>query len=688
MNAPKAKRVSHPLEMHGDIRQDDYYWLRDRTNPEVIAYLEAENEYYEEVMRPLAPLSEQLFSEMTARIPESEQQVPVQDGPYFYYTRLEKELQYPIFARKRVSARADLPSAPEEVVLDQNTLAQDGEYLSVSVQRVSPDHSHLAYLENRDGSDQFTLFVKNLRTGELLPDRIDGVFIYGSLEWDGTGEYLFYITVDESQRPFRLWRHRLGDTGPDALLFEESDITFSIHIGKSSSGAYLFMKSASKITDEVHYLPADRPTAEWTMFDARRSGIQYDVEHWNDDFLILTNEGAINFRLMHCSVDHREPTSRKNLFPYDENRFLQAVQPFASGVIVEGRQDGLTQIWLYQDDQLTMLSWQEPLFNVTLGHNLSYATQEVLLQYESLLTPKTTLSLDLSSGAIKTLQVTPVAGDYDPLHYCQERLWAKADDGVSVPMLVVYRKGALDHGPAPLFLNGYGSYGANSDPHFDPYRLPLLDRGIVVVVAQIRGGSEMGRHWYEDGKLLQKRNTFTDFVACARDLIARNYTVPHLQAARGGSAGGLLVGAVANLAGELFQVIAPAVPFVDVVTTMLDASIPLTSMEWDEWGNPEDAEYYHYMKSYSPYDNVEAKAYPHLFVTTGLNDPRVAYWEPAKWVARLRATKTDDHTLVLKTNMGAGHFGASGRFNRLKELAGSYAFLLDKLGVSSVATKS
>ncbi|EPZ45239.1 S9 family peptidase [Alicyclobacillus acidoterrestris] len=681
MQPPKAKRIPHPHVLHDHVRPDDYYWLRERENPEVIQYLEAENQYYDAHMRPLAPLADKIYEQMVARIPEAENDVPAVRGPYYYYKKMDKNLQYPIYVRKRATSRDELATASEEIVLDVNALARDGEYLSVTVLRISPDHRHLAYLENRDGTDKYTLCVRDIETGEMLPEKIENVFIYESVEWDRTGEFLYYLTVDESQRPYRLWRHQIGHTGQDELLYEETDITFTLSLAKSRSGRYLFLTSSTKTTSEVHFIAADAKTGSLQVVDERRAGILYEVEHWGEDFLILSNEGATNFHLWRCPTDDLAPSGRTELFSYDKSRYLQAVYPFKEALIISGREDGLTALWVYRDGSLTRLDWDEPLYTVAMGHNLSYDTTEVLIEYESYLTPRTTYLYHLDTNSKTPLQVAPVAGEFTPEAYRQERLFATAPDGVRVPMTVVYRKDAFANGPAPLILSGYGSYGITSDPHFDATRLPFLDSGIVFVTAQVRGGSEMGHDWYEDGKLLNKRNTFTDFIAVAEDLIARGYTTADKMAARGGSAGGLLVGAVANMAGHLFKVITPAVPFVDVVTTMLDASIPLTSLEWDEWGNPADKTYYDYMLSYSPYDNVEAKAYPHMLVTTGLNDPRVAYWEPAKWVARLRATKTDDNTLLLKTNMGAGHFGASGRFNHLKEAAEHYAFILDKLGV-------
>lgn len=678
MKAPVAQKQPHPHVLHGDMRQDDYYWLRGAEKPEVIAYLEAENQYYEEVMKPLSPLTDRLYQEMVARVPADEAGVAVQDGPYYYYSRMAAEKQYPIYARKRAEDREALADAAEEIILDLNTMATDNDFLSVTIQRISDDHQKLAYLENRDGTDRYTLYVRDLTTGKTLPDQITGVFLYASLEWDKSGMYLYYTKVDEMQRPYQLWRHHLGET-MDVLLYEEKDVTFSIGIQKSRSGQYLWLKSENKETDEAYFIDLDNALAPLQLFDARRPGIKYDVEHWENRFLILSNQGAKNFRLMTCPVS--DPRAREDLIPYDDTRYLQAIYPFREALVITGRQDGLTQIWTYRNDTLEKLSWDEPIYTVDVWTNRSYDTDEALVTYESFLTPEHTLGLNLRTGGLSFLKAKTVPGPYQAEQYHQERLWAKADDGTAIPLSVVYKKGALDEGPAPLILYGYGSYGMSMDPTFSATRLPLLDRGIVYVVAHVRGGAELGYSWYENGKFLAKKNTFTDFIDAARDLIRRGYTTSERLAAQGRSAGGLLMGAIVNLASELFRVVVPGVPFVDVVNTMSDATIPLTSLEWDEWGNPSDPDYYWYMKSYSPYDNVEAKAYPHMLVLTGLNDPRVAYWEPAKWVARLRDTKTDTHTLLLKTHMGAGHGGSSGRYNRLKESAAEYAFILDKIGI-------
>ncbi|REB07083.1 S9 family peptidase [Sporosarcina sp. BI001-red] len=682
MKLPIAKRIPHPHKLHGDVREDDYYWLNDRNNPEVIEYVEDENRYYKEIMEPLKEQTEEIYQRMVDRVPESEVDVPVQHGPYFYYSRLDKTKQYPIYQRKKATSRELLSEAPEEVVLDLNELAKESDYLSVTALKWTNDHRLLAYLENRDGTDRYTIFVKDLETGELLPDLIQDVFIYGSVEWSRCGEHIFYITVDDNERPSRLMRHRLGsDSNQDELLYEEKDETFTLYMNKAQSGKYIFVHSNSKTTSEIRLIDADSPLSPLQLVDARQDGIEYDVEHWGEDLLILSNEEAQNFQLLRCPL--KDLHARENVADYEENRYLQALYPFQDKLLVAGRENGLTQIWELKNGQLEQIQWEEPLYSVSVKSNQSYDASEVLLSFESMTTPETTFGLNLVNGVKKCLQVAPVSGEYDSSNFRQKQLWATAEDGVKVPLNLLYKEGALDNGPAPVILYAYGSYGANSDPRFSPYRIPALERGVVLATAQVRGGSEMGKHWYEDGKMQNKRNTFTDFIAAAKFLIEEGYTTSEKLAARGGSAGGLLAGAVANMAGDLFKVIVPEVPFVDVVTTMLDTTIPLTTLEWDEWGDPRESEAYFYMKSYSPYDNVEAKDYPHLYVTTGLNDPRVGYWEPAKWVARLRELKTDDHIIVMKTNMGAGHFGESGRFNQLKEAAALYAFVLDKIGIDA-----
>jgi oligopeptidase B len=680
MNPSVAKKIPHTFENHGDVRQDDYYWMKDKTNPEVIAHLEAENHYYDEVMAPLVDFTNEIYEAMVERVPAEEINVPIQHGPYFYYERQEKELQYPIYARKLAATRQELASATEEIILDLNTLAKEDDYLSTTDLRPSLDHRYLAYLENRDGTDSYTAYIKDLETGALLEDVIPNVYIYSSLEWSACGKYIFYITINDLQRPYQLWRHEIGTAiTEDVLLLEETDVTFNLYLAKSQSSAYIFVISKSTTTTEIQYIDAAQPLEALTLFDARREGIEYDVEHWEKEFIIMTNEDALNFKLLRCPID--APKNRTPLVPYDETYFIENIYPFKEHIFISGRANGLEQVFRVAGNQLVQLEWDEPIYSVYLASNQDYNADEVIVQYQSFVTPKTTFAVNVVSGEKEMIHQTEVTGQYNPSDYEQKQVWATAPDGVKVPVLLQYKKDALTNGPAPLILTSYGSYGYSSDPFFSAYRLPILNKGVIFATAQVRGGSELGRTWYFDGKMQKKKNTFTDYIAAADHLVAEGFTTNDKLIGRGGSAGGLLIGAVANMAGEKFKVLVPEVPFVDVMTTMLDESIPLTTSEWDEWGNPKKAEDYHYMRSYSPYDNVVSKPYPHLYVTTGLNDPRVGYWEPAKWVARLREMKTDDNTLVLKTNMGAGHFGASGRFNQLRELAEFYAFVLNKVAL-------
>lgn len=687
-NPPTASIQPHRLEQHGDLRTDEYYWLRERDNPQTLAYLEAENAYLAQEMQPLDGFQEKLYQQMLGRIQQTDLEVPIQDGPYFYYSRTEEGQQYRIYCRKKAASRAELASTPEEVILDLNHLAQGKPYLSVMLLKPSPDHTLLAYLQNEDGSDRYTAYVKNLQTGELLPDRMDGVYLSGSLEWDSSGQYLFYTLTDATQRPYRLYRHRLGAAPfTDPLIYEEPDPTFVLVVQKASSQQYLFALSRSTLTTEVRYLPADSPEGQWQVFAPRVRGVEYRVYHHGDYFYLLTNQDALNFKIMAAPVENPVPANWQEFIPHRPAVYLQWMHPLANYLLIFGRENGLTQLWVYSFDLsiLFRLNFDEPLY--TLGfspsENRSFENDKVLLSFQSMVTPKTVLEVDLFTRDMQVLKQEAVLGGYDKHQFVSERIWAKAQDGTSIPISLVYRRDAGKNGPAPLYLYGYGSYGFSIDPTFNSNRLALLERGVIFAIAHVRGGAEMGRGWYEGGKLLHKKNTFTDFIDCAEHLIQIGYTAKQKLVATGASAGGLLMGVIVNLRPDLFRAVVAHVPFVDVITTMSDPSIPLTTLEYDEWGNPTNPQYYAYMKSYSPYDNVEAKPYPHLLVTTGLNDPRVAYWEPAKWVARLRTRKTGHNQLLLKTHMGAGHGGSSGRYDRLREIALEYAFLLDKLGIES-----
>ncbi len=684
---PQAPRIPHAHVLHGVTRPDDYYWLRERDNPAVLQYLTEENAYYDAVMAPLHPMAQRLYEEQLARIQQTDVEVPVQDGPYFYYRRTEEGAAYPIFARKRARSRDELDAAPEEVLLDQNALAAGKAFYSLTVQRVSPDHTLLAYLDNQTGTDRYTLHIKNLATGEMLADTRDDVTLFGSLEWDPQGDALYCITVDPTtQRAHRLVRHRLStDASADAVVYDETDATYTLHVGRSQSGRFLFATSHSTTTHEVRYLDTATAGRTWHVFQPRRRGVRYTLEHWGDALLVLTDDHALDMKLLAAPLAQLDdPSAWTELIRHQPGRPLDDVLPLGDAVLVSGREDGLTQLWVLYHDGLRRVTWPEDLYTVSPGDNRAYPTPVALVRYESLVTPPSVYELTLADLTRTLLKQEPVLGGYQADDYVQERVAVTAQDGVTqVPVSLVYRRGARDQGPAPVILDGYGSYGAPSDPHFTSTRLPLLDRGVILAIAHVRGGGEMGRAWYEDGKLMHKRNTFTDFVDAARALVERGYTTPERLAARGRSAGGLLMGAVANLAPQLFQVIVAGVPFVDVLTTMLDDTIPLTSLEWDEWGDPHDADAFAYMATYSPYDNVAAQDYSHLYVHTGLNDPRVGYFEPAKWVARLRATKTDQHVLVLKTEMGAGHGGPSGRYNRLRDRAQEDAFVLHHLGIDA-----
>ena len=679
MLPPIAPRRSHVHEIHGDARPDDYHWLRERSDPEVLRYVEAENRYRDQVMAPLAGTADRIYAEMLSHIDEDRSEPAVQDGPYFYYRRTVKGLPYPLHARRRAASREEMPSAPEEIVLDPNREAAGEAFYGVTLLRMSPDHRLLAYLDNRDGSDRYTVRLRDVAADRLLDEAIEGVFLDGSLEWDALGEHLFYVALDETQRPCRLMRHRLGG-GADELIYEEADPGYGLELSRSRSGRHLFLTSSSKETSEVRYLPSDEPRGAWRLFAPRRPGVMYALEDWQGDFLVLTNDGAENFQLLR-QAQSDATAAPAPLLPYDPDVYLQFVHPFAEALVLEGRQGGLRQIWVLRDGRLRRVEWPEPLHVPRLWRNRMYRTDAALVSETSFLTPETIYELDLATLERKELQKERVPG-YDSSLYRQERLWATAEDGARVPISLVWRQGARDDGPAPLVLAGYGAYGMPSEPAFDPKLLSLLDRGAVYAVAHVRGGGELGRAWYRDGKLLRKRNTFTDFLACAEHLCRAGVTSPERLGAMGRSAGGLLMGAVVNLRPDLFRVVAAGVPFVDVVSTMLDASIPLTSLEWEEWGDPRQREYYAYMKSYSPYDNVEPHAYPSLYVYTGLHDPRVAYWEPLKWVAKLRAVGTVRGDLVLKTLLGAGHGGSSGRYARLREYAEEQAFLLHNLGLT------
>ena len=675
--APLAAMRPYRLEAHGHVRTDEYYWLRERDNPEVIRYLEAENAYTTSVMAHTEALQERLFEEIKGRVRQNDQSVPYRQGGYFYYTRLVEGKNYPIYARKRGSL-----DAPEEIMLDGNALGEGKPFFQVMGWQVSSGEDLLAFAVDTMGRRIATLRVKNLRTGTLLPDVIPNVT--GNIAWAEDNRTLFYAKQDSvTLRWYRIYRHVLGtDAARDELVFEEADDTYSTGVYKTKSRRYIMIWSEQTLASEYRFVPADRPATPFQVLLPRRRGHEYDVDHYGGDFYIRTNDGAQNFRLMRTPVGRTGRDNWQEVIPHRSDVFLQSFEIFKDHLVLSERKDGLVHLRVrpWNGSAEHYLDFGEPAYLAYIGANREFDTRVLRFGYTSLTTPTSTYDYDMGTRQKTLLKRDEILGGFDQANYVTERLYTTARDGIRVPVSVVYRKGVAR--PAPLLLYGYGSYGSSTDPTFSSERLSLLDRGFVYAIAHIRGGQELGRAWYEDGKLLYKKNTFTDFIDVGEDLVRRGYTTPDRLFARGGSAGGLLIGAVINMRPDLFKGAIAGVPFVDVITTMMDASIPLTTSEYDEWGNPNDSTYYRYMLSYSPYDQVQRKAYPNLLVTAGLHDSQVQYFEPAKWVARLRAMKTDTNRLILRTNMEAGHGGASGRYRRWRDVAFEYAFLLDLAGLA------
>jgi oligopeptidase B len=684
---PVARAVPRTTTIHGDIRSDEYFWLRNREDPEVVAYLEAENRYTASVMEPTAALQQRLFTEMRGRIKETDLSVPERIDGWLYYHRTAEGAQYPIYCR-RPAGRPEDEAASEEILLDLNPLAEGHAYFRLGAFEVSPDHRLLAYAVDTSGAESFTLVVKHLATGTLLAETIANVS--PSVAWANDSRTLFYVVLDEARRPCRLHRHRLGDNpSEDVLVHFEADESFFVDIARTRSQAFLLLELTSHSTSEVRFASADLPDEPFRTIEPRRAGIEYTVSHHDDRFFITTNDGAPNFRLVTAPSASPSREHWTEVLPHRPDVKLDSTDAFRSHLVVYEREAGLRQIRILDlaDGVLGrdhLVAFPEPVYALHQHENPEFDTGLLRFTYTSMVTPSSVVEYGMADRSWTVRKQTEVLGGYDPARYRSERLFATAPDGARVPVSLVYQL-PLERpgGPRPLLLNGYGAYGVSYDPSFSSSSLSLLDRGFVVAIAHIRGGEEMGRAWYEGGRLLNKPNTFTDFIAAAEHLIAEGYTSSERLVISGGSAGGLLMGAVANRRPELFRAVLAEVPFVDVVNTMLDASLPLTVIEYDEWGNPAEAEYYRCIRSYSPYDNVRAQPYPHMLITAGLNDPRVAYWEPAKLTARLRAMKTDGNRLLLKTNMGAGHGGASGRWDFLREVAFKYAFVLDVLGLET-----
>ncbi|MDR7087075.1 oligopeptidase B [Aeromicrobium panaciterrae] len=697
---PQAEIRSIIRSHHGDDFVDDYEWLRDKEDPATLSYLEAENAYTDESTAHLEPLRQQIFDEIKARTLETDLSVPVRRGNWWYYARTVEGQQYSIRCRCPIddvedwnppSLDAETAIAGEQVLLDSNVEADGHEFFSLGAFSVTDDGNLLAWSVDVQGDERYTIKVKDLRTGEVLPDEITATS--GGATWSIGATHLFYTTVDEAWRPHKVWRHTLGTTGDDVLVFEEPDERFFVGVGRTQSDKYLVIGLSSKITSEVRVLEADDPEGEFRVVLPRRDGIEYSLEHavisGEDVFLVLHNEDAINFELV--SVPANDPTTRTVLIPGGDDVRLEDVDVFEGQLVLSYRRDALTRIGIMLIDEripdgigpLQEILFDEELFTCGVGANAEWVQPLIRVGVGSFITPASVYDYVVATGELILRKQAPVLGGYDPADYEQHRSWAIADDGVRVPVSVVCRKDTPRDGTAPALIYGYGSYEASMDPGMSIARLSLLDRGFVFSIAHVRGGGELGRHWYDDGKMLRKRNTFTDFIASARHLVDEGWTSPDRLIAEGGSAGGLLMGAIANLAPDAFAGIVASVPFVDNLTTILDPSLPLTVIEWDEWGNPlEDPEVYAYMKSYAPYENVGEHPYPAILAVTSLHDTRVLYVEPAKWVARLRATATGDAPILLKTEMHAGHGGVSGRYASWKERAWELAWIIETAGAN------
>ncbi|HIA12729.1 MAG TPA: S9 family peptidase [Flavobacteriales bacterium] len=693
--APIATKIEKELSIHGHVRIDPYYWLNERKNQKVLDYLKAENEYAKAKLEHTEALQEKIYQEIIGRIKQTDMSVPYTEEGYYYYTRYEEGSEYPVYLWEKQDGSADqldkiiaMISSGERpdtqnVLLNVNELAKGHDYYDVSGVDVSPDNKILAYGVDTVSRRQYTIHFKNLEGGDQFEERIKNTT--GGITWANDNRAVYYSLQDETLRSYKIFKHVLGtDPKEDVEIFHEKDDTFGTYIYKTKSKKYLVISSYSTLSTEYRVLDADNSDGEFSIIQERERDLEYSIDHYGDKFYIKTNLDAKNFRLMETPVDATSKENWKEVIAHRRDVMLEGIEIFNDYLVLEERKNGLTEIRIirWEDWSEHYLDFGEPTYTSYTWYNPDYDTEILRYGYTSMTTPSSTLDYNMATREKKLLKQQEVVGDFNKGDYASERMYAKARDGVEVPISLVYKKGIKKDGRNPLLLYGYGSYGASMDPYFSSIRLSLLDRGFIFAIAHIRGGEDLGRAWYEDGKLLKKMNTFTDFIDCGEYLIAENYTSGDSIFAAGGSAGGLLMGAVINLRPDLFKAILASVPFVDVVTTMLDESIPLTTGEFDEWGNPKEKKYYEYMLTYSPYDNVEAKDYPAMLITTGLHDSQVQYFEPAKWVAKLRDMKTDDNLLLLHTNMDAGHGGQSGRFRRNKETALEYAFLLDQIGIT------
>ncbi|HVG38465.1 MAG TPA: S9 family peptidase [Pyrinomonadaceae bacterium] len=672
---PIAKKVAKTNNFHGEQIVDNYFWLREKKNPEVTRYLEAENAYTDAFMKPTEGLQAKLYQEMVGRIKETDADVPYRKGDYYYYSRTEQGKQYKIHCRKRGNL-----GAPEEITLDLNELSKGHTFTALGAYQVSEDGHWLAYTLDLTGYRQYTLFIKDLRTGQVQPYRVERV---NSVAWANDNKNLFYVTEDPvTKRVNQLHRHTLG-AAKDDLIYDEKDEMFNLSVQKTRSDAYIIVTASSLTTSEVRVLDADRPADSFKVVQPREPGHEYYVDHHGDNFYIRTNENARNFRLVSAPTKNPGKENWREVLAHRPEVKLEETDYFKDYQVIYERENGLEKIRItdLRKDETHYLPFDEPVYAASANVNAEYDTLRLRFTYESLVTPESIYEYDMRTRQRELLKRTPVLGGYDPAKYQSERIYAIAADGTRVPVSLVYKKGIARDGKNPLLLYAYGSYGYPLTIDFSSERLSLLDRGVIFAQAHIRGGGDLGKPWHDQGRMMAKKNTFTDFINAAEFLIKEKYTASDRLIIEGGSAGGLLMGAVTNMRPDLFKAVVSHVPFVDVINTMMDATLPLTVGEYQEWGNPNEKAAYEYMKSYSPYDNLEAKNYPTILVKTSLNDSQVMYWEPAKYVAKLRVTKTDQNPLLLKTNMGAGHGGASGRYDSLREDAFDYAFMLNQWGI-------
>lgn len=687
-----AKKIPYNLTEHGDTRVDNYYWMRlsdeqknapaesrDQQTKDVLDYLNAENDYTKKVLAHTEEFQKKLFEEMKGRIKEDDQSVPVKDNGYWYYTKYVAGKDYAINCRKKDS----MDNPQEEILIDGPAMAAGHDYWALGGIDISDDNQLMCYSEDVVSRRIYNASFKNLSSGQILSDKLEG--LAGSPVWAADNKTVFYVKKDPTTlREFQIWRHTLGTVqDKDVLVFQEDNEEFHCFVSRTKSKKYLVIGSHQTLSNEYRVLDASNPNGEFRVIQPRERDLEYSIDHYGDKFYITTNYQAKNFRLMECDENSTTKENWKEVIPHREDVLLEGIEIFKDFLVVDERKNGLTQLRIikWSDRSEHYMEFQDPAYAAGVGANPDFNTDILRYGYSSMTTPASTYDYNMNTHERTLMKQQEVVGGHNPQDYQSERLYATAKDGTKVPVSLVYKKGTKLDGNAPLLLYAYGSYGATMDAGFSSTRLSLLDRGFVYAIAHIRGGQEMGRHWYEDGKLLKKKNTFTDFIDCADYLVAQKYTSKEKLFAMGGSAGGLLMGAVTNMRPDLWRGVVSAVPFVDVVTTMLDETIPLTTFEFDEWGNPKNKEYYDYMKSYSPYDNIEAKNYPNILVTSGYWDSQVQYWEPAKYVAKLREMKTDQNLLLFWCNMDAGHGGKSGRFEALKEVALEYVFMFDLLGI-------